>query len=297
MKHVGKYLNKYPSEIVILRVKCEKGWKQNPPTLIQLVEIIEQQVGNRLAPIVNDHGCNGNILDMRITDLLAKQWNVILFYEFAFNEYQMVTSWLQTQSELPKPLLRNIVSWIEGLPDNKKIFRPLYFGSENQPDCSEHSGKETKKELTPQQIEIVGSVEDKTEMNIQKRSLEVTLNICTKECYPTVTMEAKITDTANGCQCKKHWYLVNAQVTAKFTPLYVFHQLLHGLFGLRCDVEFVTGQILRGLTQQMIHKVNIIECDFLHPLLVRKIINVNKYYCGFIEMDQIDESEDEQLLL
>ncbi|ETO28414.1 hypothetical protein RFI_08713 [Reticulomyxa filosa] len=139
MKHVGKYLNKYPSEIVILRVKCENGWKSNPPTVNQLIEIAKKYVGNRLAPFTSDANYSKALLDMKIKDLLARQWNVILFYEFEYNEYQMVTSWLHTQSELPKPLLYNIVEWIQGIPDNKKAFRNMY--SRNQ---DEHSNAAIK---------------------------------------------------------------------------------------------------------------------------------------------------------
>lgn len=317
MKHVAKYLNKYPSEIVMLRVKCESGWKKNPPKLSQLVEIAKKHVGNRLAPCINDQNYVKGILDMKIKDLLAKQWNVILFYEFNYNEYQLVTSWNQTRSELPKPLLHNIVNWIRNIPDNKKEVREELKNDIDVADAvidvedndrvepgSTVTAKEEETKINENTIPLISEKENKTdEMAMVPKpthidgniNLNLNTNVNAKGEYQALPVIEK--DVSVNTAEKKKWYLVSSQTTAKFTLTYVLHQLMHGVFGLRCDVEFVNGQVMKELTGQLIHKVNVIECDFLHPLLVRKIVNVNKYYCGFIDSNEIDEAEDEQLLL
>jgi len=314
MKHVAKYLNKYPTEIVMLRVKCESGWKNDPPKVNQLVEIAKKHVGHRLAPLIHDQNYSKGILDMKIKDLLTKQWNVILFYEFQCNEYQLVTSWNQTRSELPKPLLHNIVNWIQDIPDNKKALREQFMEKldvadtiidvENNDHIEPFSTSAIKEEefktnetMTP----LICKKEDEMAITPKPTHADADIKsnlstqVKTKEKYqalPTIENDVCVTTTES-----KKWYLVSGQITAKFTLGYILHQLMHGVFGLRCDVEFVNGQVMKELTGQLIHKVNVIECDFLHPLLVRKIVNVNKYYCGFIDSNEIDETEDEQLLL
>ena len=74
-------------------------------------------------------------------------------------------------------------------------------------------------------------------------------------------------------------YLANAQTTARLTCAYVMHQVIHGMFGTRSDVEFMNAVLMKRIDRDLIHKVNIIEMDFLHPLFVQKILDCNAFYC------------------
>ena len=83
---------------------------------------------------------------------------------------------------------------------------------------------------------------------------------------------------------KERLFLVNGQVTPVFECAYFAWALATGLEGLGCDVAQVNAEMLKCVSLRELFKVNVWDMDFVHPLLVQKIIDANLKYihpdCG-----------------
>ena len=78
---------------------------------------------------------------------------------------------------------------------------------------------------------------------------------------------------------RKILYLVNGQITPVPNCKWVTYLILTGIYGLRCDVELVNAEMLNNVDDEELFKLHVWDMDFLHPLLVQKIIDTNLKYC------------------
>eukprot|EP01084_Bolivina_argentea_P015503 29010_1 len=74
-------------------------------------------------------------------------------------------------------------------------------------------------------------------------------------------------------------YLVNGQITPVVNCKYCLFMFMTGFFGIGCDVELVNAEMIKNIELRELFKLNVWDMDFLHPLLVQKIIDANLKYC------------------
>lgn len=196
-----RFLDEYPSEIVVFRCKTEWIWKTrkyNPVTKSDIYRVFKQcDALSYCAPIMDEYE---NILQMTIGELSEKKWNIIIFHEFVFNEYELQTSWNITRSYKPMKLMENCIQWMRDV-----------------------------------------SNEDEEKEN-------------------------------------KTWYLVNGQITPKYTLDYVLFMIWTGFRGLIIDSSYVNYLFMNMIDDELLMKVNVWDMDFIHPYVVQKIIKANKKY-------------------
>ena len=85
----------------------------------------------------------------------------------------------------------------------------------------------------------------------------------------------------NKTTCHQNIYpihLIAAQLTPKPEGLWILYQILNGGYGLKEMCSAVNYHIMHSLSNAEIFKVNILDMDYLHPLIVNKIIDINKEY-------------------
>ena len=78
---------------------------------------------------------------------------------------------------------------------------------------------------------------------------------------------------------RKILYLVNGQITPVPNCKWITYLILTGIYGLRSDVELVNAEMLKNIDDEELFKLHVWDMDFLHPLLVQKIIDTNLKYC------------------